>query len=100
MKSRYSRLILFCIFCFAILAAAMTMALPVAYAFTIDSKSNTNSDGSPKFTDPDEKVEQFGNGTGPTQQGNGTFQFGVRPLNGLNQQDGLFGPPGLRTPPR
>jgi len=86
--------------CFAVLIAMITLAVPAAYAFTVETKNNSNSDGSPKFTDPDEKVEQFGHGSATTQQGNTTFQFGARSSNGLNQLDGSFGSSNSRAFPR
>jgi len=51
-------------------AALLLVAQPSARAFTIDNNSGTNSDGSPKFTDPDEEVQNFGrsgsgSGSGP-----------------------------------
>jgi hypothetical protein len=63
-------------------AAALGLALvaaPVAQAFTIDNQSNTNSDGSAKYVDPDQQISRFGSGPGIVRQGNTTFQFGVQP---------------------
>ena len=75
----------------AIFAAATIVAAPAAHAFTYDTKSNTNSDGTPKFADPDEKIERFGSGDAPAQSGGTTFRFNVGPSNGLDQS-GRFTP--------
>jgi hypothetical protein len=77
----------------------MLLAAPAARAFTIDSNSMTNSDGTPKFTDPDKAVEQFGSGSTLTQPGSGTFHFGVRPSYGIDQRDRFNPPPGPETFP-
>ena len=64
--------------------ATVMFVAPVAHAFTLETKEWNNSDGSPKFTDPEKKAELFGNdGRGiTTQQGNSTFRFDVRPDGG------------------
>jgi hypothetical protein len=53
------------------------LAAPIAQAFTIDDQSNTNSDGSAKFSDPDSRFSGTSNG-GPTtyRQGNMSLQIG------------------------
>ena len=69
----------------AVLAAAFGLALlaaPAAHAFTIDNQSNTNSDGTARYTDPDARFSNPGNGQTTIQQGNTTFRFG---------QQGSFG---------
>jgi hypothetical protein len=88
MKPRHRQLTHFRLVVFA---AAMFLAAPVAHAFTYDTKSNTNSDGTPKFTDPDEKVEQFGTGNVRTQPDSGTFRLNIGPANGPDQ-NGRFNP--------
>jgi hypothetical protein len=63
----------------AVLAAAFGLALlaaPAAHAFTIDDQSNTNSDGSARYTDPDSRFSGTGNGQNTIQQGNTTIRFG------------------------
>jgi hypothetical protein len=60
-------------------AAMMVLVSPAAHAFTVETKSTNNNDGTPKFTDPDEKVERFGNGNVSPQQGNSALRFDVRP---------------------
>ena len=63
----------------AVLAAAFGLALsaaPAAHAFTIDDQSNTNSDGTARYTDPDEQFSGSGSGQTTLQQGNTTFRFG------------------------
>ena len=63
----------------AVLAAAFGLALlaaPVAHAFTIDDQSNTNSDGSARYVDPDSRFSNAGSGQNTIRQGNTTIQFG------------------------
>ena len=63
----------------AVLAAAFGLALlaaPAAHAFTIDDQSNTNSDGTARYTDPDARFSNSGNGQTTIRQGNTTFRFG------------------------
>ncbi len=60
---------------FAVIALAMAAA-SVAQAFTIDDQSNTNSDGSARYVDPDSRFSgNGGNGT-TLRQGNTTLRFG------------------------
>jgi len=80
---------------FMIVAAAVALAAP-AHAFTYETKSYANPDGTPKYADPDTTVEGFGkqfgkplqNGDGSTATGNGNvhFNFSVGPSNSV------FGP--------
>jgi hypothetical protein len=63
----------------AVLAAAFGLTLlaaPAAQAFTIDDHSNTNADGSARYTDPDERFSGSADGKTVIRQGNTTFQFG------------------------
>ena len=63
----------------AVPAAAFGLALliaPAAHAFTIDDQSNTNSDGTARYTDPDARFSNSGNGQTTIRQGNTTFRFG------------------------
>jgi hypothetical protein len=64
----------------AVLAAAfglVLLAAPAAHAFTIDDQSNTNSDGSARYADPDARFSGSGsNGQTTIQQGNTTLKFG------------------------
>jgi len=63
----------------AVLAAAFGLALlaaPAAHAFTIDDQSNTNSDGSARYADPDARFSGSGTGQTTIQQGNATLRFG------------------------
>ena len=69
----------------AVLAAAfglVLLAAPAAHAFTIDNQSNTNNDGTARYTDPDARFSGSGSGSGSgngqttLQQGNTTFRFG------------------------
>ena len=52
------------------------MAAPAAHAFTIDNQSNTNSDGSARYVDPDERFSNTGGQQNTIQQGNTTLRFG------------------------
>ncbi len=68
----------------AVLVAAFGLALlamPAAHAFTIDgqSNSNSNSDGTARYADPDERFSGSGNGQTTIQQGNATLRFGNQP---------------------
>jgi hypothetical protein len=58
----------------AALACAL-LAAPAAHAFTMDNQSNTNSDGSARYTDPDQRFSNPKDGKSITQ-GNTTFRFG------------------------
>jgi hypothetical protein len=63
----------------AVLAAAFGLALlaaPAAHAFTIEDQSNTNSDGTARYADPDARFSGSGNGQTTIQQGNTTLRFG------------------------
>ena len=80
------------------LAAALGLALlaaPAEQAFTIDEQSNTNSDGSAKYVDPDQQISRFGSGPGIIRQGNTTFQFGnQRPQDERYNTERMFNPLG------
>ncbi|HEY4982406.1 MAG TPA: hypothetical protein VII24_10850 [Pseudolabrys sp.] len=83
----------------AVLVTAFGLALaaaPVAHAFTFDDQSNTNSDGSAKYVDPDRQGSRFGTGGGTTlRQGNTTFQFGPqRSFDQRYNNDRMFDPLG------
>jgi hypothetical protein len=52
------------------------LAAPAAHAFTIDDQSNTNSDGSARYADPDARLSGSGTGQTTIQQGNTTLRFG------------------------
>ena len=63
----------------AVLAAAFGLALlaaPAAHAFTIEDQSNTNSDGTARYADPDARFSGSGTGQTTIQQGNTTLRFG------------------------
>jgi hypothetical protein len=65
----------------AILAAAFSLALlaaPLAHAFTIEDQSNTNSDGTARYTDPDSRFSGAGTGQTTLQQGNTSLRFGTQ----------------------
>jgi len=56
-----------------LLAAALALAVTAsaAQAFTLDKAGNTNSDGSAKYVDPDDKYAD------PGKSGPSIFQFGA-----------------------
>ena len=63
----------------AALAAAGFLAMASgAQAFTFDNTTNTNSDGSAKYADPDSRFSSGGgnNGVSTYKFGAGTLQFG------------------------
>ncbi len=70
----------------ALAIATVPLAGAPAWAFTIENQGATNSDGSPKFADPDDQVNNFGTGGAqPFGPGGPTVQFGA-------QQRPFFGP--------
>lgn len=86
----------------AVLAAAFGLALlaaPVAHAFTIDNQSNTNSDGTARYTDPDQRFSNSTSGNGQTviKQGNTTLQFGVQPSFNQKYDSNRMFDPNART---
>jgi len=63
----------------AMLATGLGLVLwsvPAAHAFTIDNQSNTNADGSARYTDPDAQFSSGSNGQTTFHAGGATFQFG------------------------
>ena len=63
----------------AALALAVTVvmfACPRAHAFTLDNQSGNNPDGSAKYVDPDEEVENFGRSDANRSQSGLQFGFG------------------------
>jgi hypothetical protein len=76
---------------------AILLAAGAAQAFTFDNTTNTNSDGSARYTDPDERFSGTGNNNGATtiKQGNTTLQFGTRQGADRNfNTDSMFQPNG------
>ncbi|MEA2979319.1 MAG: hypothetical protein QOF09_1142 [Alphaproteobacteria bacterium] len=70
--------------CLRFAAVAFTLTTvavaPAARAWTIDNNSGTNFDGSPKFVDPDEQVQNFGrSGTAESNSNGPHFFFGAQP---------------------
>jgi hypothetical protein len=67
------------------LFASMVLLASGAAAFTLDTRTPTNPDGSAKFVDPDRQVENLttpsvnGSAPGTTtfRSGNSTFSFGI-----------------------
>lgn len=66
----------------ALAIAMVSFAGAPARAFTFENQSATNSDGSPRFADPDNQVNGFSNGTQPFGPGGPTLQFNVREAPG------------------
>ena len=66
----------------AALLLAVVGATPQAHAFTLDSQSANNADGSPRFSDPDESAEKATDQSRPSG-----FFFG----GGSGRQSGPFG---------
>jgi hypothetical protein len=54
-------------------------AAPAARAFTMDSVSNTNPDGSQKYVDPDNQFSDSDKSKNTIKQGNTTIHFGGSP---------------------
>jgi hypothetical protein len=79
---------------FAAAFGLAVLAAPAAHAFTMDNQSNTNSDGSARYADPDSR---FSNSDGQTtiRQGNTSLQFGSRPsFDQRNDNSRMFDPLG------
>jgi hypothetical protein len=71
---------------FAAVLGLAVLAAPAAHAFTIDDRSNTNADGSARYTDPDARFSGSGsNGKTTIRQGNTTLQFG-QPQQSFDQR--------------
>jgi hypothetical protein len=77
----------------AALATAAFVAANAAHAFTIDTQSGSNPDGSAKFLDPDDEIANFTSGKNAFRQGNGLFNFDFRPFFGADQRSPQV-PPG------
>lgn len=81
----------------AVLAGAAILAAPAAQAFTVDDKSNANSDGSAKYVDPDARFSGAANGQTVIRNGNSTFRFGPaqqRSFDDRSAVDRMFNPNG------
>jgi hypothetical protein len=83
---------------FAATFGVSVLAASAAQAFTFDNTTNTNSDGSARYTDPDERFSGTGSNNGQTtiKQGGTTLQFGTqRPGADRNfNTDSMFQPNG------
>jgi hypothetical protein len=76
---------------------ASLLAAGAAQAFTFDNTTNTNSDGSAKYVDPDTRFDGNSRGDAPTtiRNGNTTLQFGAPRTSDRNYNtDGMFQPNG------
>ena len=82
----------------AVLAAAFGLALfaaSAARAFTIDNQSNSNADGSARYTDPDARFSGSADGKTVIRQGNTTLQFGgTQSFEQKYSTDRMFNPIG------
>jgi hypothetical protein len=76
----------------AALATVAFLGTSAARAFTIDTQSGGNPDGSAKFTDPDEEIDNFGTDRSALHQGSGFLNFGLKPFSGSDQRAPLFTP--------
>jgi hypothetical protein len=84
----------------ATVAMVAFVAAKTAHAFTIDNQSGSNPDGSAKFVDPDEEIENFTSGKGAVGQGKGFFNFNFGQFSGADQRTPLTsGYPHDRTLP-
>jgi len=64
-----------------VLAAAfglVLLAAPAAHAFTIEGQSNTDSDGTARYINPDARFSGTGTGQTTLQEGNATLRFGTQ----------------------
>jgi hypothetical protein len=80
---------------FAAIFALAVLTAPTARAFTMDNQTSTNSDGSARYTDPDERFSGGSNGQTTIRQGNTTFQFGGQaPFEQRYDNSQMFSPLG------
>lgn len=77
----------------AVLATASFVAVNAAHAFSVDPQSGTNADGSAKFFDPGDQLENFASGKSSIFSGNGFLNFDFRPSFGADRR-GPQGSPG------
>ncbi len=77
---------------------ASLLAAGAAQAFTFDNTTNTNSDGSARYTDPDARLtggDNRGDGPATIRNGNSTLQFGAPRTSDRNfNTDSMFQPNG------
>jgi hypothetical protein len=79
----------------AVVAAAFGLAVlaaSAAHAFTMDNQGNSNSDGTARYTDPDQRFSGSGDGQTTIRQGDATFRFGGQPqsFDQRNNSDRVF----------
>jgi hypothetical protein len=70
----------------ATLAITAFVAANAAHAFTIDTQSGSNADGSAKYVDPDEQFANFASGKNTFSLGSGFLNFDFRPFFGADQR--------------
>ena len=63
----------------AAIGGLAAFAAPAARAFTMDTITNSNPDGSAKYVDPDNRFSDSDKSKTTIKQGNTTIQFGGRP---------------------
>src|SRR5512144_687708 len=83
---------------FSAFALAILFGSPAARAWTIDSQSGNNNDGTARFADPDQDVDKLtdpgaGNLSAPT------VSFGVRQTDSLYSRRNPFGNTRMDPPP-
>jgi hypothetical protein len=61
----------------ALVFATIPLSGQGARAFTINTESATNADGSARFADPDEEIQSFGRGGSLFGQSGPSVQFGA-----------------------
>ncbi|MGB9152052.1 MAG: hypothetical protein WCD70_03085 [Alphaproteobacteria bacterium] len=64
----------------AALFLAVLLNVRNAAAFSVDQSANQNTDGSPKFADPDEQMPGFMVAPSNAGAGNGSLSFGGSPV--------------------
>jgi hypothetical protein len=75
----------------ALAIATVPLAAAPARAFTIENQGATNSDGSPKFADPDDQVNNFGSGVHMFGRNGPAVQFGAQPRSSFGPLNGYQG---------
>jgi hypothetical protein len=83
----------------ALAFAAVSLAGPAAFAFSMDSQSSGSSGGNARFADPDDQIQNlFGGGGSQSGQSGSSVQFGVQRPGDPAQvgPGGLFQPSGPR----
>src|SRR5512135_390546 len=83
---------------FSALARAVLFGPPAARAWTIDSQSGNNKDGTARFADPDQDVDKLTD-PGASNSAVPTVSFGVRQTDSLYSRTDPFGSTRMDPPP-